>query len=536
MHRRGHSWSSLSLIKQLCDINHATIQSLSTQSSIPPVQPDVPLLNFLQTGWDHYLPELLDHHPCVDTRSTENAPRPYKLLAALTPKSPYAYSADIAIDFNNLLTSFLIAYLIRLDYVDRALRKLKGRAPSNPRVIGSLFDGLSVAIRAVFVISHSKAMAAHMSMLSNSLRLPEDHDASDSLSFFSALIINHSERNEEAKIVAPNLKPHSKSRRDSSQNNAQDGNSDGLSSFGPVPDNSWNSCQKDNSDDPSSRSEAPGNENSCQEDYLDNPDNLDDNTDNEAWATELIALPVNKNNFEQSGTPWAVICRRWIMSLVDHFTSIRVLERACVRLPKNEEITFSLLGVDHRRATLPEWEIMEDFLRRLTYLENKHATESYITYLKNCIKGYKTGSVLPGTTARCRDSVILPFQDQLNAGAGKALEPQIVTTCLHCEATLIAVMTYLSADSKHELGQLLQVCSSPSTYHDRQLTELCRFKMTTYTKSLSQNPAAQFAGSTLASSTAHKTPRTSNSAFARVTLPSISSIYHLSFRSPFKKR
>jgi hypothetical protein len=36
--------------------------------------------------------------------------------------------------------------------------------------------------------------------------------------------------------------------------------------------------------------------------------------------------------------------------------------------------------------------------------------------------------------------------------------PQAVMTCIHCEAVLIAVMTYLAGDSKHELGPLFEVC------------------------------------------------------------------------------
>ena len=112
--------------------------------------------------------DILDHHPDFDTRSTGTAPLLEKFLDALASKASYTYDADIAIDFHNVLTSSLITYLVRLDYVDRALRKSKGKTASG--IIKPLFDGLAVAIQAVFVISHSKAMAAHMNMLSNSLK------------------------------------------------------------------------------------------------------------------------------------------------------------------------------------------------------------------------------------------------------------------------------------------------------------------------------------------------------------------------------
>ena len=146
MYRRVHSWPCLSLIMQLCAIDRDTIQFWSSQREPLPVQPDIALLNFLQSGWDLYLPKLLDHHPDVKARSTDTAPLPQKLLDAIISKGSYTYSTDVAIDFHNLLTSSLIAYVVRLDYVDRALRKLKGRRLPDSGTIGPLFDGLSVAV------------------------------------------------------------------------------------------------------------------------------------------------------------------------------------------------------------------------------------------------------------------------------------------------------------------------------------------------------------------------------------------------------
>jgi hypothetical protein len=126
MYRRIHSWSSLNLIKQICSIDYATIQSLSLQSAPPPVQLDISFLNFLEAGWNIYLPDLLDHHPNVEALSTDKAPHPQVLLDAIKSKGTYAYSADVAINFHNLLTSFLVAYIICLDYVDSAMWQLDG--------------------------------------------------------------------------------------------------------------------------------------------------------------------------------------------------------------------------------------------------------------------------------------------------------------------------------------------------------------------------------------------------------------------------
>lgn len=304
MYCHVNSWPCLSLIMQLCTVDCDTIQFWSSQHEPLSVQPDITLLSFLQSGWDHYLPKLLDHHPDVKAHSTNSAPLPQKLLDAIISKGSYTYSTDVAINFHNLLTSSLIAYVVHLDYVDRALQKLKGRGlpDSDSGTIGPLFDGLSVAVQAVFALSHSKAMAAHMDMLSSSLRFPMDKDACDSLTFISDLIKSHCQQSEEAKGVAPYLKPH---HTNSGGSNAQDGSSDSPSSCGAVADNGQHSSQEDNLDDSL-------------------VDNLDDNSDDEAWAMELTALTSDKN--DSASSPRPVVFRRWIMSFIDHFTSVRVLE------------------------------------------------------------------------------------------------------------------------------------------------------------------------------------------------------------------
>ena len=434
MHRRLHSWPSLSLIMQLCAIDHMAFRSLNSEFEPTLVQPDTALCNFLQTGWDTYLLHLLDHYPNATSRSTTTAPLPQKLLDAITSKTMYTFSADVATDFHNLLTSCLIAYIIRLDYVDRALRKLDGRILPDSSPIKPLFDGLSVAVRAVFALSHSKAMAAYMNIVSSSLRLPEDRDASDALSFISDLINNHCQRSKEAKGLAACLKP----RRKTSGWTNKEGKPDDPSSRGAVADDGQNSNQEVNLDD-----------------NLD--DNSDDDLDDEAWAMESMGSTPAKNDSELPNAP--VIFRRWIMSLVDHFASVRVLERASVKLPVGDVIDFSLLGVDHRRMTLPNWTTLEAIIRQLTMAASWHHREKYLVHLKAYIQKYETGDSLPGTAARYRDNVLLPFQKQLKRDPNIPLTPQIVTTCLHCEATLIAVMTYLATDANHDLGRFLQACS-----------------------------------------------------------------------------
>jgi hypothetical protein len=52
-------------------------------------------------------------------------------------------------------------------------------------------------------------------------------------------------------------------------------------------------------------------------------DGLDGTPEDEGWTAELMSLTVDKNAAESF---WPLMFRQWIMSLVDHFTSVQVLE------------------------------------------------------------------------------------------------------------------------------------------------------------------------------------------------------------------
>ena len=169
-------------------------------------------------------------------------------------------------------------------------------------------------------------MVAHMNLLSTFLKLPQDENASIGLSFISNLIKKHCKQSAEAIHFAQYLSPQKSSEEV----------------------------------------------------------NMNDDVDDEAWAMESMALTPNQDMFELYGTPWDTIFRRWIMSLVDHFTSIQVLEQACVKLPAAEEIHFSLLGMDHWKSTLPDWELMEDIIHQLQPVKSE-AQERYIASLKSYI-------------------------------------------------------------------------------------------------------------------------------------------------------
>jgi hypothetical protein len=239
----------------------------------------------------------------------------------------------------------------------------------------------------------------------------------------------------------PHLKPHSEVRKNSGQSNPQDGNMDGPSSSGcsAFPDNGENSSQGVNLNDNSD-------------------DNFDENSDEQAWAMEWMATTPNESNFDRYGTPWPMIFRRWIMSLVDHFTSIQILEWACVKLPKSEEISFSILGMDHQKTNLLDWETMKTMIHQLTPAADKEERDTFIAELETSIIGYENSQGIPRTAAQYRDSVLLPFQQQLKPNPNHSSNPEVVASCLHCEATLVAVMAYLATDLDHPINPLFEAC------------------------------------------------------------------------------
>jgi hypothetical protein len=55
--------------------------------------------------------------------------------------------------------------------------------------------------------------------------------------------------------------------------------------------------------------------------------------------------------------------------------------------------------MDHQRATLPDWNLMENLLRRLTFSEIKEHQDEYIQLLKSYITEYKSEHSFPGTAA-----------------------------------------------------------------------------------------------------------------------------------------
>jgi hypothetical protein len=155
------------------------------------------------------------------------------------------------------------------------------------------------------------------------------------------------------------------------------------------------------------------------------------------------------------------------MCLVEHFTSIHVLEKACIRLLKEEEITFLLLGVDHHETTLPDWEVFATLIHQLTITETPDRQNCFINTLKAWISSYeaqeargagearKAKQPLPAMTVRYEQMVIKPFQGLLKGES----KPLVVASCLHCEATLLAVMLYLIMYPDHPLAPLLKACS-----------------------------------------------------------------------------
>jgi len=419
MHRRVFGWSTITLIKQLSAINHDQIaDALRSTSESLSVEPDPDLHNFLVTGKDLYLMRLLDYHPVLNPEgppSTDLAPIPEALIDATKSITSYTYSPDVAIDFNNILTSSLVAYAIRLDLVDRALHKLKGRVPNDQQLqtLQSLFDSLSVSVRAVFVITHSRVMRKHLRLIFDYLKLPEDQDEGSSMHFITTLMESHCQRSDEVQRFADYLKPSR------------------------VRDRSGDSAVND-----------------------------DDQADDDLSSDD-------DDNRSLGHVATSEVFRRWIMSLVEHFTSIRLLEHACDKLSESDEIKISLIGVDHWRTKVPAWSSITAMIRDMA---PPGSVDGYIEYLETSIRNFQPTSPPPGTMAQIRENVLLPFHNLLKS------TPQYINSCQHCEAVLVAVMAYIAtanasqpSDSDPKMSRLQELFQARSQvfHYDHQLTKSC---------------------------------------------------------------
>jgi hypothetical protein len=163
----------------------------------------------------------------------------------------------------------------------------------------------------------------------------------------------------------------------------------------------------------------------------------------------------------------SVVYRKWIMGLVEHLASIRVLEQVSRKLKPKANISIALIGLDRPSLKSEGWDAMETIIRKLCQdksLVSKVSKmplppdfpDKVIGILRSEVNNYqRPGSSIHKTSMRFEASVYAFFQNLLADNPDiKKLDFQ---GCNHCEAILMAVIYRII--HKNDLDFSLKACS-----------------------------------------------------------------------------
>ena len=161
------------------------------------------------------------------------------------------------------------------------------------------------------------------------------------------------------------------------------------------------------------------------------------------------------------------------MGLVDHFSSICVLEHVSHRLPPGAKINFSLLGLNRPQLQCGDWATMKQEIQRLCTDKSLVSTtlasrqwlrtlppdfaDQAIKIIETKVDEYKQpeGSVKK-TSMRFEAAVYSFFRSLLKSQVDAC--PPIFKGCGHCEAILMAVIHRIS-NKDLDLNFSLKACS-----------------------------------------------------------------------------
>jgi hypothetical protein len=165
--------------------------------------------------------------------------------------------------------------------------------------------------------------------------------------------------------------------------------------------------------------------------------------------------------------------RRSFMSFVDHYSSLRLLERRCLLLPSGESIKLSLMTATHLESRYLPWDVMERLIQE-TSLDGSTSGSSDQEEMINKVK-----ERILAIGDNSKDKVIKSFHALLAFGrpkkksdpAKKWMNPSFHGS-IHCESSLAAVLYQLHHDNgqENDLSQILQAC--PSSRYSSSLPDL----------------------------------------------------------------
>jgi hypothetical protein len=416
MHTRAEHWISIGIITSICNISDEFLVSAADSMKDTDVQADRDLLEYLKGSLSlGSLKDIMSYHIHCMKGQPDNPEygAEYCVGPIVNAKldNDYDYNSAIAVAFHRLLVSALLSYVFRLRIVAKAVKAFPVAASGCPPrdEVMTAFIQLLFSAQLLFVVSHSRLFKKHLSLLSGLLSMPQEACIGMYTSNFDKFTKWHASYHNDKELI------------------------EHIRQGAAVQ---------------ASATEASDTEASASE-------------ESDAGTTDevLDSAP------DADRDVW-VVYRKWIMGLVDHFASIRVLERVSVKLPSEAKINFSILALNRPSLPSGSWNTMADEIQTLckdSSLVSKASktplppdlADKVIGILKTKIEKYKPSGSMAKTSARFEQKVYAFFSSLLAIGNG---QPKSFTGCGHCEAILMAIIHCISKN-KDDLDFSLKACS-----------------------------------------------------------------------------
>ena len=317
------------------------------------------------------------------SKSPGSSPSLNIFLDPASGTSAYKFDRNIATIFHSLLLSSIYAYICSIKQIKFSISK--GDDKGYQKHVGEFCN----AIRILYLVSHSNAMKAYFS----SVEIPIFWPTHTGSAYFKN-IMNNAIRTQ-------------------------------LLSRG------W--------DEKILQEVSPGVSNGGESGDKENLNRISDDEDEEA-SNSLE----DYTGFDASEDK--LIYRKSIMSFVDHYAALRLLERRCTRLPVDETIKLSLIAVNHKTLPYLPWEDMEKVIKKIcqsTNTSNDDGSEDMIDKLKKLIDSERESENPP--------AAIVAFKTLLKISSSNTplTERQYppFKARIHCESSLAAILCHL-----HEHG------------------------------------------------------------------------------------
>jgi hypothetical protein len=417
MHSRAGHWISVGMITSLCNIPDKSLTFAAEQmDGTLNMQIDRDLRSYLKGGLKSDSSGYIDRILEYDSHRWKGIKTDFSVDSIVETKDgEVPYTPGIAVAFHHLLVSSLLSYVIRLRIVDKAVRALSG--PPNDAAV-SAFGLLHISAQFLFLVSHSELFRKHSKLLSYipSLTVPTEAFAISYTKEFASIVTLHAKHHANDKLLI-------------------------------------GSCN----------SPSPGPVGVSAVQALDNEESAAaaiEELDAAATDEVLDRVPGQGNH---GGVE--VVYRRWIMGMVDHFASLRVLERVSAKLPPEGKVNFSILGLNRPKLEYDSWATMVGEIQKLcqdsslvSLASNKPLPPDFadkaIRIIETKIKDYKASEVVNKTSKWFEAKVYLFFKNLISETPIK----RDFSGCGHCEAILMAIIHRIISN-KIDLGFSLKVCS-----------------------------------------------------------------------------